>query len=370
LNGDGRGDAIVGALGASGTAPDGAPADGEGAPLKGAGRAYAFDGATGRLLHALASPNAQEWGCFGVCVSGVEDVNGDGLGDLIVGAVWESPRSSPPHAGRAYVFDGKTGRLLRALASPNEQENGEFGNSVAGVPDVNGDGRGEILVGAYRESLPRSPAGAGRAYVFDGATGKLLQTLCSPNEERGGNFGVCASGAPDVNGDGRGDVVVGAWGETPSSGLLNAGRAYVFDGATGRLLHTLTSPNRNHERGGFCFSASGVGDLNRDGRGDIVVGAVWDTPAAGFRKAGAAYVFDGATGQLLHTLTSPNREPDRGGFGYSVAGIAGVREDGRTGLIAGATFRDPVTERRNPPRAYIFDGMTGDLLHRFEGQGQ
>jgi hypothetical protein len=95
------------------------------------------------------------------------------------------------------------------LNSPNPENIGEFGGSVSGVPDADGDGCSDLLVGAGEEG--GGAEDAGRAYLYSGATGALLRTLQSPNVEINGQFGVSVSGVPDANGDGRGDLLVGAF---------------------------------------------------------------------------------------------------------------------------------------------------------------
>jgi hypothetical protein len=122
------------------------------------------------LLHEPISPNEEFQGYFGQSVAGVPDVDGDGIADLLVGAVYEDPGTSPEDAGRAHVFNGASGALLYTLASPNEQSIGYFGMSVSGVEDVDGDGRGDLLVGAPSEDPGTSPAAAGRAYLFSGSS--------------------------------------------------------------------------------------------------------------------------------------------------------------------------------------------------------
>lgn len=348
LNGDGLGDVIVGAPHES----PGGVAD--------AGRAYILAARTGLLLNTLTSPQPELNGSFGIRVSSIPDITGDGSDDVVVGAWGESPGSSPSNAGRAHIYDGWSGAFLRTLVSPNEQFEGYFGTSVSGITDVNGDGRGDVVVSADFEGPSPSPFRAGRAYIFDGFTGTVLWTLVSPNEDTGGEFGWSVSGIPDVDGDGRGDVIVGAFLENPGSSPNNCGRAYIYSGSTGALLRTLASPTQQTD-GRFGFSVSGIGDLDGDGRGDVIVGACCEVPAGlGFR-AGKAYIFSGATGALLQTLLTPNPNSSAQ-FGYSVSGIPDTDGDGRYDVIVGALREDPGSSPTDSGRAYIFSGASGALL--------
>ena len=341
LNGDGRGDVLVGAWREDGGAGD-------------AGRAHVFSGVTGARLRTLVSPNPEIDSQFGRSVAGVPDADGDGQGDLLVGAPLEDGGAS--NAGRAYLFSGATGVVLRTLVSPNPEANGVFGLTVAGVPDLDGDGRGDLFVGAQGEDGGMSDAG--RAYVFSGATGELLRTLVSPNPEANGFFGFDVAGVPDLDGDGQGDFLVAADGE--DGGMQDAGRAYVFSGATGALLRTLESPNP--EGGGqFGSSVAGVPDADGDGRGDLLVGALFEP--IGQLDAGRAYLFSGATGELLRTLESPSPE-DGSLFGISVAGVADADGDGRGDLLVGVRSEDG--GERDAGRVYLFSGATGALLRTLE----
>lgn len=100
-----------------------------------------------QVLYELASPDGPG-GYFGASVSGASDVNADGYNDIIVGAYHESPGPSPIGARRVHVFSGACGSLLYTLVSPNEQEWGRFGNSVAGLGDLDNDGCSDLVVGA------------------------------------------------------------------------------------------------------------------------------------------------------------------------------------------------------------------------------
>jgi hypothetical protein len=278
VNQDGFADVIVGT---NGEDPGTSPQD--------AGRAYVFSGQDGSLLFQFVSPNEEEFGFFGSAVSGAGDVNQDGFADMIVGARLENPGTSPSAAGRAYIFNGQDGTLLLELASPNEELGGAFGTSVSGAGDVNQDGFADVVVGAWFEDPGTSPDDAGRAYVFSGQDGSPLSQLISPDEEPGGFFGYSVSSAGDVNQDGFADVIVGAPAEEPEKGPQDAGRAYVFSGQDGNLLAQLISPNEAY-RGTFGGSVSGAGDVNQDGFADVIVGGVNEGQGTS-SGAGRAHVF-------------------------------------------------------------------------------
>ncbi|MEM8601930.1 MAG: integrin alpha, partial [Bacteroidota bacterium] len=312
----------------------------------------------------LASPNEEDNGRFGRSVSGAGDVNGDGFPDVVVGADLEDPNVSPDFAGRAYVFSGDGGGLLYTLVSPNQENGGVFGSSVSGAGDVNKDGFADVVVGAPGEDPGASPFSAGRAYIFSGATGTVLYTLASPNEELDGLFGSSVSGAGDVNDDGFPDVIVGAFQEDPGASPTDAGRAYVFSGADGTVLYTLASPNEE-DSGFFGFSVSGAGNVNGDVFADVIVGAYPEgqsLPGSSFDGAGRAHVFSGADGTVLYTLTSPNAEAF-GSFGFSVSDAGDVNDDSFADVIVGANFEAPGASPSGAGRVYIFSGDGAGLLY-------
>ncbi len=285
------------------------------------------------LLHELDSPNAVQFGQFGFAVAGVPDLSGDGVQDVIVGA----PRESG--GGRTHVFNGatgaeiysipgdpsgslfgfyvagsrtsmgtewetslprhgplprnrfsstaeSTGMLLDALQSPNDPL-GDFGLRMAGVGDLNGDGASEILIGAPGEDIGRGSL-VGRAYLFDGASTSPLGTLASPNKQPGGYYGWDVAAVPDMDGDGVNEYAIGAFNE--NIGRKGAGRVYVYNGRTGALLLELASPNRNRG-GGFGYSIAGLHDIDGDLKGDIAVGAPYETTGAGETHAGRQSTF-------------------------------------------------------------------------------
>jgi len=302
--------------------------------------------------HTLEPPDNGASRLFGIEVAAVPDSDGDGLADLLVGA-YSTSVNGVTRVGQAHLYSGATGALLRTLDSPNPRQDGLFGFSVAGVPDADGDGRGDLVIGAVHELVVG--INPGRAYLFSGATGALLRSLTSPNGTLLGEFGHAVSGIADVNGDGRGDLLVGANRENVGN-ASQSGRAYVFSGATGTLLHTLTRPTAQ-ANAYFGAAVAGVPDADGDAVGDLLVGAFWNSGA--FSRMGAAYLFSGASGAHLHTLTSPN--PEQNGYlGYSVAGLTDVNGDGRGDLLVSAQAEDGGAPGAG--RAYVFSGSDGALL--------
>ena len=310
------------------------------------GRAYVFSGVDTSLLFTLDSPNPQASALFGWSVA-MGEVNGDGKEDIAVGARLEDVGDNE-NEGRAYVYSGADGSLLFTLDTPNPQEGANFGYSLT-VGDVNGDGKGDIAVGATGEGVGGNED-QGRAYVYSGADGSLLLTLDTPNPQADAWFGSSVA-VGDVNGDGRGDIAVGADGE-----WLSMGWAYVFSGADGALLFTLYPPNP--QMGAWFGSSVAVGDVNGNGRGDIVVGAPNEDVGAN-EYQGRAYVFSGTDGSLLFTLDIFNPQASAY-FGYSLA-VGDANGDGKGDIAVGA-FGEDVGSSLAQGRAYVFSGTDGSLF--------
>ncbi|MFG1320469.1 hypothetical protein [Xanthobacter autotrophicus] len=277
-----------------------------------AGSAYVFEKMTGALIATLNNPAPSADDYFGISVA----VSG---GIAVVGAVADDP-GGVSNAGTAYVFEAATGTMIATLNNPAPAANDEFGDRVALS--------GEIAVVGARYDDPGGISNAGTAYVFDTATGTLIATLDNPAPAVNDEFGssVAVSG---------GIAVVGAKRDDPG-GVGNAGTAYVFDTATGTLIATLDNPAPavNDEFGSSVAVSGAV----------AVVGAQLDNPS-GVTDAGAAYVFDTATGDLVATLSNP--APTASDFfGRSVA-VSGGR------AVVSAYFDDPGGVS-NAGTAYVF----------------
>jgi hypothetical protein len=301
---------------------------------------------------------AQVGGWFGFSVSGAGNVDLDDYNDVIVGAPGEDADSAG--AGRAYIFTGGTGALLHSLVSPNQHSEGEFGTSVSRAGYTDNDWFADVIVGAPSESANGGPWRAGRAYIFGGETGAVLHELESPNPEYAGHFGYSVSGAGDANNDGYDDVIVGAYLEDPGASPMDAGRAYLFSGLTGDTLRTLAAP-AEQVWAWFGKSVAGVGDVNNDGFDDVVVGApLTDSPSQA--DIGAAYVFSGRNGNFLHLLSAP-MPADFDRFGWSVSGVGDVNNDGIPDVAVGAVWKRSGSSPDSAGKAYVFSGAGGPPIH-------
>jgi hypothetical protein len=355
VNGDGKDDVVIGAPGETFNT------------ITEAGRVYVFSGANGALLRTITTPHPRTGGQFGAAVGGIPDVNGDGRGDIVIGAPAESTLDTLA-CGRAYIYNGSTGAIIAQLVSPSRGTGGNFGVSVAGMADCTGDGLGDVAVGAPGDNPGASPDNCGRAYIYRG-NGLLWQKVLPPVALTNGAFGSAVAFVPDADGDSRGDLVVGAprvhhaqYGEP-----ANAGRAYLISGATGRSLRHFRSPivtAAGFPSQFFGTSVGGVPDLNGDGRGDVVVGAPYDHPGTSPVGVGRAYVYSGATGGFIRSLLPPYPQANMQ-FGFSVCGIPDTNNDFRGDIMVGAWQQTWPGAPTHSGVAHLFNGATGARLQSF-----
>lgn len=282
LNNDGTPDLLVSAAGET--------VDGR----EEAGRAYLLDGADGAVLRTLTSPDPQEGEQFPGAASSIPDINGDGTEDLAF-EVRLRDISAAEDAGQIYLIsgadlsDGTDQALIRTLQSPNPQSGAQFGLQTDAVPDADGDGIPDILVGAPFETVS-GKADAGRAYLMSSADGSVIRAFKSPQVEEGGLFGTMVEGTESIAADGFPDVAVR--GVEKVGGADQAGRIYLFDGSS---LVNGASPQESVVRRYVSPDAEVGGVIGTDfgilqSAGLLVAGANGES-SGGVEDAGKVYAF-------------------------------------------------------------------------------
>jgi hypothetical protein len=257
------------------------------------------------------------------------DMNGDGQDDLILGAYGADP-GGRINAGTVYVILGKNTSwpITFNLASLNGAngfrveglESGDhLGFSISTIGDMNGDGQSDLVLGANTAS-PGGRINAGTAYVIFGKNTSWpaafdLISLNGTNGFKiegmaGDELGYSVSTAEDMNGDGYAELVVGAWKEiSPSNG---EGAAYVIFGQAEDWPIVFNLTNLNGANGfkvdginsmWLGCSVSTVGDINRDGLADLVLGAYAASPGTSI-NAGTAYVIFGSNTSVASSTPS------------------------------------------------------------------
>jgi hypothetical protein len=403
--------ASVGPAGASvaaPTAPGGSSATSRSAPAAATRAASPAD--TVDLLHAPATTfvGAKANDQLGSSIAQAGDVNGDGIGDLLLGAPAGSP-GGVSTAGRVHVVFGRSKLLPVDLARPGgssgfevvgTQVNDRLGRSVAALGDVNGDGLGDIAIGMPLGDVPDRRNTGVVLVVFGKRDGGTVHS------ERLGEHGfriigggrrwltgVSVSGAGDVNGDGRPDVLLGADGagsldpeplpdQNPApvadADRQGTGAAFVVWGKSGPgdvdLAHLRGAGYEieGAERGDLTGAVvADAGDVDGDGRPDLLIAAPYASPA-GRRQAGRVWVVHGKASS--DTLSLANLTPQQGwsivgaraldriagagGYGTGLVPVGDVDGDGRGDVAVSSWEADPLG-RRDAGQAWVVSGASG-----------
>ncbi|MEO0653116.1 MAG: integrin alpha, partial [Planctomycetota bacterium] len=240
LDGDGRAEVAVGA-----------PHDGPGDVVS-RGTVRVLSGE--QVLWSVEGDLADE---LGAALAVLDDLDGDGVRDLLVGAPFDNVGLSRP--GRASVLSGATGVQIRSHGGPLQGD--RFGDAVCAVPDVDGDGIGDYAVAAPEASS--TFLREGRVELFSGATGATLWSV----DGFGGRFGSAIAGSEDFDGDGAGDLLVGAPFELVSLEAFGAGRVYRVSGTSGNVIGSQAGTQPLMRLGSAVAS---VGDVSGDGLADYL----------------------------------------------------------------------------------------------------
>jgi hypothetical protein len=335
---------------------------------------------------------------LGFSVSDAGDVNGDGIGDLIVGAPGDFSNNSNTDRGRSYVIFGKTGSFATTLnAAAIDGSNGflidginagdNVGISVSRAGDLNSDGREDLVIGnAFSTVNGRSNSGS--SYIILGNAS--FSTNFNPTTLNGSNgfiinglsendrLGNSVTTVGDINKDGFDDFIVGAPKTTAAEDEV--GTTYLVYGKNSSFDASLNLANADASKfttingltidDSLGISVSDAGDINGDGTDDLIIGAS-TTDLNGINNTGTAYVIFGRSGSLGADFNLGSLDGSNGfvitGFqenaqlGFSVSQAGDINKDGIDDLIVGA--RNANAERG---AAYIIFGKSSGFAANFD----
>ena len=326
-------------------------------------------------------------GNLGYSVSGLGDVNGDGVDDFIVSAPFTDTDGSGQgnSQGAAYVIFGKDTTQsdvsfsnidVASLAATDgfsiqsSTSSDTLGYSVAGIGDINGDGIKDIAVGVrlLDTSSAMTDQNKGGVYVIFGkdttqsgvsfsnisisSSFSLTDGFRIVGANANDYLGSSIAGLGDVNGDGVADFIIGA----PSVDVgddADVGAAYVIfgAGASNSIASSYTADinyiNPTNDRyfhisgtvasGSLGYAVSSIGDVNNDGIDDFAIGVRGDNKLYVVFGGASNSFFDINASQLTRGFTITSTA---GNLGYSVSGLGDVNGDGVDDFIVSAPFTD------------------------------
>jgi hypothetical protein len=193
---------------------------------------------------------------FGEAMAGIHDYDGDGYADFMIGA------PDYPNGGLVTLYSGWNGAVLDTLSNINSAN---FGEAVAQLGDLNGDGTPELAVGAP-ETTRLGTSRVGELHVFSGTDLSLLRYRAGSSYLQ--KLGSHIANAGDYDGDGIADYLVSSPG-SDAGGKSRAGKVELISGANSAVLGTATGWVSH---GYFPTAIAGSGDGHRDNVPDALFG--------------------------------------------------------------------------------------------------
>jgi len=324
------------------------------------------------VIVQVNNPSPQDGALFGSAVDGLGDINGDGVGDLVVGAYG---------ADKVYVLSGADpNSVIRTITDPDGASGFWFGYSVRGVGDINGDGIEDIAVGSpgdpsriYPSPIPDLPTlviplnnsyvhrRSGRMFVFSGASGEKLLDFGARESDLAISIGWSIASLGDINDDNIPDIAVSDVGLQSSYSFEKpiVACVYAVSGSDGDVLWKTLEPQTwlgSQRIQSFGFILKELGDVTWDGKMELLVSAPYaeytPDPDTSLME-GIGWVLNGANGDIRYYHRQNTTNIDGNLFSWGAGAVGYQDEDLAEDYIFGAPSTSAIE---------LHSGATGKLL--------